>query len=247
MRVLIFCLILSTALTASARIGEKCSDEEIIQENAPTQTELNILADYDWWKSANLQDVEVALSKGADVDAKNEKWEGMTPLMFALKAKCDIDVVELLVERGGDINARAESGMSPVLFALCEGCSLDVLNRLVGLGADVHIKGFGNNNAISLAMYDCKTDVIWRLFEMGVNVNYEGGAGGTALMKAAGYGELDKVRLLVEKCGADVCAVDKYGKTAYDHAKEGCNTIDPEIRRRCEQAMGYFRARARGY
>jgi ankyrin repeat protein len=82
-----------------------------------------------------LATVKALLARGARVDAKDER-RGQTALMWAA-AEGHANVVETLIEMGGDFKARLASGFTPFLFAVREG-HIDVARTLLKAGVDVN-------------------------------------------------------------------------------------------------------------
>jgi ankyrin repeat protein len=84
-------------------------------------------------RAANLRAAEAALDAGADVNARDA--EGITPLMHAARGQRPIiadatptdhpEMVELLLRRGADVNARTGAGLSH-----CSGRLATVMSRL---------------------------------------------------------------------------------------------------------------------
>ena len=66
----------------------------------------------------NIANVEVAISSGADVNAKNE--EGGTPFHLAAEEGHQ-QIVELLISKNADINARDNKGKTPLNWAATWG------------------------------------------------------------------------------------------------------------------------------
>ena len=58
-------------------------------------------------EEGNIYVVKQHLAAGADANAKNKK--GMTPLHFAIY-KDNSEIVELLIDKGADVNAKAGGG-----------------------------------------------------------------------------------------------------------------------------------------
>ena len=72
----------------------------------------------------NLHDVRVALSAGADINAKN--IEGATTLMLASRYG-HTAMVELLLDKGADVNAKDANGATALIMASLSGYSKVVI------------------------------------------------------------------------------------------------------------------------
>jgi ankyrin repeat protein len=84
-------------------------------------------------KHQNVRVVAALLDNGAAVDARDK--EGITPLMWACNRGA-VKLVQLLVARGADVNARTtkqgRSGMTPLRWA----ANIAVVRALLAAGAD---------------------------------------------------------------------------------------------------------------
>ena len=94
----------------------------------------------DIWEAAskgNIEAVKRHLATGTDVDVKGG-WMVITPLhMAALNGHKEI--VELLIAKGADINAKDDSEWTPLHWAADEGHK-EVAEFLIAEGADVNAK-----------------------------------------------------------------------------------------------------------
>ena len=88
-------------------------------------------------EKGNLALVKQLISKGADVNAKDELE--MTPLEAAVE-KGNLSIVKYLVAKGADVNSKNKLmfGWTPLHFAAER--SLEVVKYLVSKGADVNAK-----------------------------------------------------------------------------------------------------------
>ena len=69
---------------------------------------------FDAAERGDLQGIDNALDKGADVNARNAT--GHTPIMMAVMRRRD-DAIELLISRKADVNAENDNGKSVLWFA----------------------------------------------------------------------------------------------------------------------------------
>ena len=89
-------------------------------------------------------EVQKCLDNGADVNARDEEI-GATALMVACDHK-DHDLVELLVNKGADVNKRNQEGATALLFACQQGDSSStaaVVELLLARGANPQFKTTG--------------------------------------------------------------------------------------------------------
>ena len=77
----------------------------------------------------------VLLDHGADLEAVSTNSIANRPLHAALAGKGSTEVIELLIARGADVNARAELGITPLHLAAARG-NMPLTRRLIQLKAD---------------------------------------------------------------------------------------------------------------
>ena len=65
----------------------------------------------------NIEAVELLIAKGVDVDAKDDRFIGQTPLHRAAW-KSYKEIVELLIAAGADVNAKNDDGVTPLDTAI---------------------------------------------------------------------------------------------------------------------------------
>lgn len=185
----------------------------------------------------NLQAVEVLLDNGAD---PNFYLDGGWSPMEAAAVGCSrypeesLTIMKLLYEHGADIDGFGSHGTA--LYHVCIGLigerkneeqELEILFWLLDNGADP-IVGASNTTVLHFAVRSANPELIPVLIEQyDLDVNAHGGMQKTPLISAVCY-EVDSQDEQITKAivtellahGADVSAVDKDGKTAYDYAVE---------------------------
>jgi ankyrin repeat protein len=77
----------------------------------------------------------VLLDHGADIEAVAKNGIGNRPLHAALAGKESPEVIDLLLARGADVNARAEADVTPLHLAAARG-NMAFTRRLLDLDAD---------------------------------------------------------------------------------------------------------------
>ena len=115
----------------------------------------------------DVRGVEAALADGADVNSRDAV--GITPLMCAARGhRPDIanptptdhpEVVELLLERGADVNAKTDSGFVALFGAARYGHD-KVAKVLIDHGADVNAKDKAGMTALKWATGNQQAKVI---------------------------------------------------------------------------------------
>jgi ankyrin repeat protein len=141
------------------------------------------------------------LAAGADVKAKNSF--DSTALMWCTN---NLEKVRLLLDKGADVNARSKQGSAPLFIASAHDGNRDVIQLLIDRGADTKAPGPAGATA-SLMMSARVNDIeAAKLFlAKGATPKAKGFAGFTALLNAAGNGNAELVKLLLDG-GADVNA-----------------------------------------
>lgn len=173
--------------------------------------------------------------------AKTETYSAtqkMTPLMETSM----FEMVQLLIERGANVNANNNSMYTPFYQSIANFKKPDlkvkdnekILNLLIEKGANVDFPVVGGVTPLMGAVEKIEPTKI--LIEKGAKIDLQNSNGETALMYAVKGGFLklsifkmpvtgsfaEAVKLLLEK-GADVNIQDKWGKTALMHAAGGVN------------------------
>ncbi len=125
------------------------------------------------------------------------------------------DVVELLLAKGADVNAKTNTGTTALWMASAIGHK-EVVQALLANGADVNAKNNDGETALMGASRDGHKEVVQVLLANGADANamtnyyYDGE---TALMMASRKGHKEVVQALLAK-GADVNAKSNDGETA---------------------------------
>ena len=142
-------------------------------------------------------------------------------LLYIAARVGSVRVVDWVVERGGDLEARNGWDDTPLITACIAG-SLGVVRRLIEYGADVRSKGRWERNALHGACESGDVGVVELVLGVGVLDVGEGDKTGmTPLYIACGLGHLDVVKLLVEeRWGVDVNKGERMGRTPLFRACE---------------------------
>jgi ankyrin repeat protein len=127
-------------------------------------------------RSGDTGAVAAALDAGADVNARDA--DGITPLMHAARGdRPEIanpgpsdhpEVVELLIKRGADVNAKTESGFVALFWAVRYGHD-KVAQVLIDHGADVNAKDASGITPLHWATTNQQKKVIELLKAAGAN------------------------------------------------------------------------------
>lgn len=166
--------------------------------------------------------VKYLLEHGARTDVRDE-LDGLpfiplggganTPVMEAAKAR-DGQALRMLLEKNGDVNARAKNGSTALLVAIAYG-NVENARLLIDHGADIEASVTGGTTPLILSAYENDSETAALLLKKGAKVDAEDMFGDTAFMWAA-YSDLDRpglLRMLLDR-GADLNHKNKMGETA---------------------------------
>jgi len=153
------------------------------------------------------------LEQGGNVNAKYG-FDGNTPLQRAAQNN-NKDMVEMLIAKGADVNAKDKDGNTPLQRA-AQNNNKDMVEMLIAKGADVNAKDKDGNTPLQRAAQHNRKDVAELLIAKGADVNAKYNAKNkedyTLLHWAAQNNSKDVAELLIVK-GADVNAKEKDGYT----------------------------------
>jgi ankyrin repeat protein len=164
--------------------------------------------------------VRSLLERGAAVDARDDT--GATALIAASYGN-HVDLAELLIDAGADVNVQDASQQSAFLIATSEvGPDLALLELTLDAGADVDAKDSFHGTGLIRAAHRGYVGIVERLLATEMEVDHVNRLGWTALLEAiilgdGGADHTETVRLIVE-AGADVDLADGEGVTPPAHA-----------------------------
>jgi ankyrin len=203
--------------------GDGARVTQLLLERGADVTAQDIHGETPLYLAACFGKVELArvlLDHGAV--ATEETYDSKTPLHGISRGKSDsqpedaIRLVQLLVERGADVNAPDRNHDTP-LHSACYVGKLDIARELLNLGATVTTKnGQGGTplHVTSRGEYESQDGVRLArlLLEHGADVNAQDMENDTPLHFACRHGKLEIARLLLDR-GAAADAKNKLGET----------------------------------
>jgi ankyrin repeat protein len=129
--------------------------------------------------------------------------------------------LQLLVERGADVNLRNEDGNTALIIAAEYG-RYDCVKYLIDHGANVNIRNFAGDSALIYAAKNGHYECLKKLFNQSTDVDISGDLA-TSLLYAAKYNYFSCVRYLVN-CGAAAnITLDGDGYSTVDYAIKNGN------------------------
>lgn len=167
----------------------------------------------------HLETINVLIDAGADVNQANVG--GVTPLFEAAGSR-DIVIVRLLLNKGADPNIVNMQKVSPLANAVFHK-SADIADLLLESGARADLVDDTGKSSAVYAAANGETGILVRILGFDTNpksvvdARYEHSL--TLLMWAAGYGNVDTTKMLVEH-GAKLDLADDRGRTAMMIAAE---------------------------
>jgi pectate lyase len=163
--------------------------------------------------------VEVLLAEKANVNAPGG-WRNETPLHYAaMSGKSNIDITNMLLAEGAEVNAKDIDGDTPLHYAVRTG-RRHIAELLITREADVNVENNEGQTPIDVALQRRRWSIVRDLIDAGADVTQANANGQIPLHIAARRNQKDLVEILLEK-NSDVNAVDNNGQTPLHMAAQG--------------------------
>ena len=104
----------------------------------------------------DIDQVKSEISAGADVNSKDRRT-GWTLLHIAIRHQRK-EIIQFLLDKGADVNARDNTGKTPLHLAV-EAGQKDLVEQLIAKGAQVNVMDRTGDNALSLANKNNQTEI----------------------------------------------------------------------------------------
>ena len=162
--------------------------------------------------------VRTWLGAGGRLDATCERggWSGCTVLLLA-SSHGHTQLVELLLKRGAEVDARDSGGHTALMAAARWGHNVHLVETLLRRSVSVDLQCEAGFTALICAASGGREQVANALLQHGAEVDLQTNEGHTALMSAAVKGH-ERVADLLLKNGADVNLQDSGDYTALTKA-----------------------------
>ena len=175
-------------------------------------------------KANGLKGVKEALERGADPNAISK--DTRTLFVSAIRSNTRIELIEMLISAGADIDSKDKDGNTPLIHATAKK-RLDAVEILLDKGANPYSKNKKGKTALDYAqdlkLEKTKQILIDRMRQKPESMPEEKEKLNEQLIEAAKGRNLEIIREALEK-GADIDARDKgpdtYGRTALIWAAE---------------------------
>ena len=133
-------------------------------------------------RTGDLEYLNVLLSRGVAVDSRDDEARGWTGLHGAA-CQGQLAVVEVLIEKGADLNPRAKLGLLTPVYAAVINSQVEVALELIARGADVLLTTDRGETLLQEAARKGLGEVVEELLRRKVYVNEKDDKGSTALGK----------------------------------------------------------------
>lgn len=150
----------------------------------------------------DIDRVRSILNNGIDIEAKN--CDGDTPFLTCCTYRPLIEIMNLLVDYGADIDARNINGESSLSIAVNRK-KIAVIDFLLNKNAEINVVSDDGQTPLFRAIYKNQLAYAKEMLRRGADpsLNPSNPESGTSLLWAAGTGDLELVKMLVD-CGADI-------------------------------------------
>lgn len=149
-------------------------------------------------RTGNIEVVRFLLDCGADI---NLTVNGTSSLHVSRFSSPEMDMVQLLVANGANVDEREKTGHTPVIYAAQMG-KLDILKVLVDSGANIHMETNDGGSALYMAAQGGFEKTVKYLARKGASIHHKNKKGSSVLFVAIASGD-DKIVKFLLKQGVD--------------------------------------------
>jgi ankyrin repeat protein len=176
-----------------------------------------VMADIKAKEKAKKKKPKVETPKGVSFDP--ELTQELIKEMSQSFEDIDIIIIQALLDRGADVEAKDSRGWTPLHVASTDDDidNIETAKFLIEKGADVEAKDQWGNTPLHWATMNNSIEATKLLIEKGADVEAKNINDETPLHLASWENHIEIAKFLIEK-GADVDAKNNYGKTPLDVA-----------------------------
>ena len=202
--------------------------QEVQEEPKISWATEQLFNDMRYGQPLQLNLLEAALNKGADVNARFRygKYSNVTPLIATIMCggSNKAQLVRLFLEHGADVNAKGANEWTPMHYAVYYGYSIEVVKLLIEHGADVNAKNLrGDTPLHSVAFHDYNGEMTKWLLISGADLHIRNNNNQTPLDYARNvFRGPEKVAALLHQ--AETAKAN--GEQAYEKFKKNLTIID---------------------
>ena len=175
-------------------------------------------------REAQTETVRYLVGLGVDMDEVSRTQDAYTALHKAVRYN-HVDVMQVLIDAGADIEKKDAIGCSSLLLACMRGC-LDAVKVLVQAGAELRVTDYSGCTCLVAASTAGHTETVRYLVGLGrVDVDQVGGDYNTALLEAVRHNHADVMQVLID-AGADIEKKDPFQCSPL---LSGCESSVPDV------------------
>ena len=158
----------------------------------------------------NTNAINVLLRAGADPNITDN--DGNTSLHHAVEGGCSKDVLETIINHGGDVNATNKNNRTSLMIA-CYKRNIDSISVLLFAATDSNFSDVICDTCLHKAVRaGCNIQALQVIIDHCADVNAVNNEGATALLVACDTGQKESVNVLL-RAGADTTIADVSGDT----------------------------------
>lgn len=208
------------AIHEAAREGRTAAVESLLNANPrlATKRDDDDRLPIHWAVSYNHMPVVELLVSRKDFDPEVQDASGWTPLMIAASIREGDELVDMLLSKEADVNAKNYSGQTALHFTASKN-NLETARKLISHGATARVKDKRGQLPLHRAAAIGSVPMVNLMLENKSPVNATDISGFTALHHAISEGHGDTALLLL-KAGAETDKKDVDGNLAVDLAPD---------------------------
>ncbi|CAF9926152.1 MAG: hypothetical protein ALECFALPRED_003371 [Alectoria fallacina] len=208
------------AIHEAAREGRTAAVESLLNANPrlATKRDFDERLPIHWAVSYNHMPVVELLVSQKDFEPDVQDASGWTPLMIAASLRDGDDLIDLLLSKEADVNAKNYSGQTALHFTASKN-NLETARKLISHGATARVKDKRGQLPLHRAAAIGSVPMVNLMLENKSPLNASDISGLTALHHAISEGHGDTALLLL-KAGAETDKKDVDGNLAIDLAPD---------------------------
>lgn len=177
----------------------------------------HIIRTFKYSSETQISLISLLLEKGMDINQMSNNGNTLlsTELLFhnISRLKDSTDLMQFLINKGGNYNQFTHAGMQPIHFA-SKGNRMDALNLLIEKGCDINARDINGNTPVFIANTEAGiTNILAHAPDISL-VNYDGETVITRRMKLKYKSEDQLTPLIIRliSAGADINQRNAYGE-----------------------------------